>query len=479
MLQALIINKLCNMRPLEILTPFILAVYILWPITGKKRSSSVALLPAFALVLIATHARVEGMRWQMIPIYAFAAATMLTSIPAFFQTQTGMAPTTRPLRVFLSLGLLAVSTALPILLPVPQIPAPSGPYEIGTRIYELTDESREELYSGKDEPRRFQIQVWYPADVAPTDERAPSIEHVDIYAPAISEFFELPSFFLDHLSLVKIPVYKDSTVTTADEGFPIIIFSHGWDGYAAQNSSQVLELVSHGYVVVGMQHTYGAVVTVFDDGTVAKNNPSALPSGAPDDEYETAAKLLGNQWAGDISYALDFLSTINTSVRSPFGGKLDLTRIGVYGHSTGGGAAIQFCGTDTRCKALLGMDPFMRPVSNEIQKSGITQPTFFMFSQKWRDDLSSKNNQIFTPFYAKLSDTYGAVYIEGTAHYDFSDTPLMSPVAAQIGLKGPIKAERVISILNDYLLSFFDATLNGKPTTLFDNPGPYNEVKSK
>jgi len=467
------------MRPLEILTPIILAIYIIWPLTGKKRPTAVGILPAFSLIVIGTHANVEGMRWQMIPLYVFSVVALLMSIPAFLRTNARTASTIRPLHIFLALGLLTVSTALPILLPVPKIPAPSGPYQIGTYIYELTDQSRKELYSGKNEPRRFQIQVWYPADVAPTDKRAPWMEHADIFAPAISEFFELPSFFLNHLSLVKIPVYKNPKAAATDEGFPIIIFSHGWDGYAAENTSQALELVSHGYVVVGIQHTYGATVTVFDDGTIAKNNPSALPSGGPDDEYGAAANLLGDQWAGDMSYALGFLTKQDSDSNSPFYKTLDSSRVGVYGHSTGGGAAIQFCGTDTRCKALLGMDPFMRPVSNEIQESGVTQPSYFMFSQKWRDELNSKNNQIFAPFYKKSTDTYGAVYIEGTTHYDFSDTPLMSPVAAQIGLKGPIKAKRVMAILNDYLLSFFDMTLNGKSTTLFDKPSPYSEVRPK
>ena len=42
-------------------------------------------------------------------------------------------------------------------------------------------------------------------------------------------------------------------------------FSHGWNGFAAQNSAQMVELASHGYVVAALQHTYGAMVTVFPD----------------------------------------------------------------------------------------------------------------------------------------------------------------------------------------------------------------------
>jgi predicted dienelactone hydrolase len=468
------------MRPLEILTPLVLAIYLLHPLTGKKRPPAVGILPAFALVIIATHARVEGMRWQMIPLYAFTVATLLLSIPAFFRTAQNETPTRQPLRVILNLSLLAISTALPILLPVPAIPVPDGPYyAVGTTIYELTDTSRRELYSGRDEARRFQIQIWYPAEAETSAERAPWMANADIFAPAISSYLELPDFFLDHLALVKVPAYEDAPVAPTDEGFPVILFSHGWNGFNAQNTGQALQLASHGYVVVGIQHTYGAVVTVFEDGTVARNNPSALPSGAPDDEYEAAAQKLADQWAGDMAQALDSLTLRNSDTRSPFYEKLDLDRIGVYGHSTGGGAAIQFCGTDARCKALLGQDPFMRPVSTEVLKNGVTQPSFFIFSQEWADLVDSRNNKLFDPFYARCARTYGALFIEGTAHYDFSDLPLLSPLAPQLGLKGPINGKRVTGIVNDYLLSFFDMTLKGIPTNLFDPPSPYPEVKPK
>jgi dienelactone hydrolase len=401
------------------------------------------------------------------------------SIPAFFRTAQNETPPRQPLRVILNLCLLALSTALPILLPVPNIPVPSGPYQVGTTIYELTDISRKELYSGKDQARRFQIHIWYPAKADSSSIRAPWMENADVYATAISEYLELPSFFLDHLALVKIPAYKNAPVAPTNGGYPIILFSHGWNGFDAQNTGQALQLASHGYIVVGMQHTYGAVVTIFEDGTVAKNNPNALPDGLPDDEYDIAANKLADQWAGDMGYALDFLKGQNGDSASPFYSSLDLSRVGVYGHSTGGGAAIQFCGTDARCKALLGMDPYVVPVWKEVLDNGATQPSFFMFSQVWTDRSTSRNNKLFAPFYADSKDTYGAVYIEGTDHYDFTDLPLLSPLAPQLGLKGPINGKRVTVIVDDYLLSFFDMTLKNVPTDLFKNQSPYPEVKPK
>lgn len=467
------------MRPLEILAPVLLAVYLAYPLLGKSRPLLVRILPAVTLAVLAAHTVFEGMRWQMIPLYAFGILTFLASLPALTRKTSGDTAEKRPLRVLLNLSLLALSTALPALLPVPAIPAPSGPYPIGTRIYELTDPSRREIYSGVDEARRFQIQVWYPSEAGSSSERSPWMENAEVFAPTIASYLDLPSFFLDHLALVKVPAYKDAQVAATEAGFPVILFSHGWNGFNAQNTGQALQLASHGFVVVGVQHPYGAVVTVFADGRVAKNNPSALPSGVSDDEYEIAARKLVDQWAGDLGFALDFLAEQNSDAGSPFHASLDLSRVGVYGHSTGGGAAIQFCGTDPRCQAVLGQDPFMRPVSQSVLDNGLSQPSFFMFSQSWADLTDSRNNQLFNPFFSKLTATYGVVYIEGTDHYDFSDLPLLSPLAPQLGLKGPINGKRVTLIINDYLVSFFEATLNGGSRSLFENPSPYEEVKPK
>jgi pimeloyl-ACP methyl ester carboxylesterase len=454
------------MRPFEIIIPILLALYLVW---RRPRPFWVRMLPAFTFIALVLHLIIEGYRWQMIPLYALTLMQMLLS---FF----GVEP--KRLGSFLTFILLVVSTTLPVLLPVPSIPAASGPYQVGTRIYELTDPAREEIYSGKNEPRRFQIQVWYPSEPGPSDVRAPWMANAEIFAPAIAKYIRMPSFFLDHLKLVRMPAYQESKVAHMEEGYPVILFSHGWNGFSAQNRGQAIQLASHGYVVVGVQHTYGAVITVFDDGTIARNNPAALPSGAPDDEYEVAARKLVHQWAGDLGYAIDFLGEQDDTAGSPFYESLDLSNVGVYGHSTGGGAAIQFCGTDPRCKALLGMDAFMRPVSLDVLENGVTQPAFFMFSQRWADDVDSRNNQLFHRFILKVPQTFGVISIEGTAHYDFSDLPLLSPLAPRLGLKGPINGKRVTGIINDYLLSFFDGTLKSLPMDLFEQQNEkYNEVR--
>lgn len=454
------------MRPLEIIIPLLLLIYLLWQ---APRPQIIRLIPATALALTLLHFTLEGYRWQMIPLYVLTL--ILTFLPVFkFDI--------KPAASFLTLGLLAVSTALPMLLPVPKVATPSGPFPVGTTTYEFTDSSRKELYSGKDEVRRFMVQVWYPAEVTSAAKHAKWMSEPEIYAPAIAGFLDLPSFFLDHLALSISPAYLDVPLAETSEAFPVILFSHGWNGFNAQNTGQAVELASRGFVVISTQHTYGAVTTVFPDGTIAMNNPKALPEDAEDPNYEIVARKLVDQWAGDMSFVLDQFQDFDQEAGNLFFQKLDMNRIGVYGHSTGGGAAIQFCGTDPRCKAVLGMDPFMRPVSAEVIDSGLSQPSFFMFSQGWADLTDSKNNKLFNQFYPNITNNSGVIVIEGTKHFDFSDLPLLSPIAPQLGLKGPLNGKRVTVIVDSYLLDFFEMTLYDKPSALFDGVfKTYKEVR--
>lgn len=458
------------MRTLEILIPILLALYLLWP---HPRPRIIRLAPTLTFIFTLIHIYIEGYRWQMLPLYALTLLLVLSSLIKITNTADW---TTRASS--LTVILLAISTALPALLPVPKIASPSGPFEVGTKNFEFTDTSRKELYSGKDESRRFMIQVWYPAEVTPNAQHAKWMSEPQIYTPAIATFLDLPSFFLDHLALSISPAYLDVPLAETNKPYPVILFSHGWNGFNAQNTGQAVELASHGFVVIATQHTYGAVITAFPDGTVAPNNPKALPEDAEDPNYEVVARNLVNQWAGDLAYVLDQFQGFENDTASIFHQKLDMERIGVYGHSTGGGAAIQFCGSDPRCKAVLGMDPFMRPVSAEVIANGVSQPSFFMFSQGWADLTDSKNNKLFNQFYPNVTNSKGAVSINGTKHFDFSDLPLLSPIAPQLGLKGPLKGTRVVEIVNSYLIDFFEMTLKDKPSPLFDGSfTDYSEVK--
>jgi predicted dienelactone hydrolase len=459
------------MRPLEIAIPLLLGVSLLWPLHAPW-------IVALAVLVVLVHLVVEKYRWQMVPLYVLSGLLLLINlgnpIPALSDRASAFAVGD----TLLSMVLLGAATALPWLMPVPRSPAPTGRYSVGTVTRFLVDDSRRELYSGIDEPRQFVIQVWYPAKPGRGAKPALWMPDARQLGRLISAWIKMPRFFLDHASLVRSHSYQDAPLDASGGAYPVLLFSHGWGGFRAQNTYQTQELASHGYVVVGIEHPYGSMVTVFPDGRVVRNNPSALPYRDPEPQYLPAARKLASQWAGDIGFALDYLAAVNRS--DPGGrltGALDMDRIGLFGHSTGAGAVLEFIGTDHRPRACLAEDIYFAPVSERVLGTPLTQPLVFMFSQAWADDRESDNNRTLRKLERSLRGPYYVMSVRGTTHYDFTDLPSLSPLAHMLGLKGPIHGKRVHQIVNAYSLAFFDTFLRGSPSLLLTGPqAEYPEV---
>lgn len=467
------------MRLFEIIIPIMLVVWLLWPfVSGRQRPVYINLLPSGALLLTVAHLVIEKYRWQMLPIYFFVLLFFVLSIIDLLRGKPGKYNRRSWGSVFSIIGLLLlmIAVALPVLLPVPRVPAPTGEYPVGTMTDVLVDASRKELYS--DDPsddRKFMIQTWYPAGSIQGLRQAPWMENAALIAPEIANWLGLPGFFLDHLVLARTNSYQDAPLNPDGGPYPVLLFSHGWGGFRAQNTYQMQELASHGYIVVGLEHPFGAVATVFPDGEIIRNNPRALAGNGGDEEFTQNAQRLVDQWAGDMSFTLDILEKRNATPGDPLHGMVDLERVGVLGHSTGGGATIQFCGTDVRCDAGLPMDAFMAPVSNQVLEVGLSQPFLFLFSEDWS---SADNDALFDQFYRNVDQSIGILTILGTSHYDFSDLPALSPLSPYLGLKGPLTGSRVLEIINEYSLAFFNQTLKDIPSTLLDSPNPdYPEVR--
>ncbi len=60
----------------------------------------------------------------------------------------------------------------------------------------------------------------------------------------------------------------------------------------------------------------------------------------------------------------------------------------------------------------------------------------------------------------------------GSGHFDFVLTPAFSPYADRFGLKGPIPGARVVTILDDYLVGFFDWSLLDVGGAVLTDPPP-------
>ncbi|MCP4165207.1 MAG: hypothetical protein GY759_04845 [Chloroflexi bacterium] len=417
---------------------------------------------------------IEGYRWQMAPLYLFTGFAVVLSLRELrHPLQRQRSSRRRILGSTIYAFILILCMLLPELMPAPRLPLPTGPYSVGTTSFELIDSTRNEIYSDDpNEPRALLVQLWYPATPAAAADTVPWLEYTDRQIPIIAESAGLPAFMFSHMRQFFTHAYLDAPLVDAFPTYPILHFSHGYGGFRAQNTFLAEDLASHGYVVVSAEHPYAALNTLFPDGRVAKFNQDTLPEGVPDDIYAEAAQRLLRQWVEDTGFVQDTLeiSPLPGPI-SQLEGRLDFGRMGTFGHSTGGGAALQFCAEDKRCKATVGLDAWLIPLSDTLLAEGLSKPTLFLFSDPDMAYFEPDNRQLLDLLVQHSSSTPLDYQIAGTGHHDFDDTATFSPIARYFGYnKGPIPAARAFEIIRVYTLAFFKQTLDQQPTALFDEP---------
>lgn len=458
------------MRFFEILILITLAINLINTLFIHRRGTGSALLVWLGPLLVAIHILIESTRWQMYPAYLLTVIFVILyySLDESSRQSQKLFRLRWPGALLLAASLL-LSICLPFLLPVPRLQKPGGAYKVGTMTLHVTDPNRYDPYAPAPSTRReLMVQFWYPAMPDPNASEAPWMDSAEIIAPKIADWLGLPGFFLDHLRLAQSGALINAEPLYADAPYPVLLFSHGYGGFRAQNTNQALELASRGFIVVGVEHTYAAVVTVFPEGRVADHNPETLPEGDSEQESIRAARDLGMQWAQDLNFVLGFLLDPTQPDNGEFPNEvIDANRVGAFGHSTGGGAVIEYCAGDPRCDAVLTMDPYMEPVSSEILETGLSKPALHMFSEQWSD---ADNTALFDHFFTASTGPKTSVRIEGTAHYDFSDLPLLTPLAHSIGLKGPLNGKRVTEIVNTLSVSFFEHAIKGESGSFYSPP---------
>jgi predicted dienelactone hydrolase len=476
------------MRPFEILMlaatiPLLLRPFL--PIRIRDRPDWIGLMLALSALLTAAHLVFEGYRWQMLPAYILTGLLLVLTAPRVFRP--AKQPTNRRLASIIATGLglpfLTVAVVLPLLFPIFRFPRPSGPYRIGTVTYHWIDTARAETFTDdQTDHRELMVQIWYPAEPVSGARRGLYLSHPREVGTALAEvLLGLPPFVFGHLKYIRTNAVPDAPVSTAQSRYPVILFSHGRGGVRVQNTFQVEELVSHGYVVVGIDHTYATVATVFPDGRVVSIDPRMR-----DAEFlKTKLEVLAN----DARFVLDQLEMLNADdPGGMFRERLDLNHVGIFGHSLGGFVAAEACRLDARFKAGIALDV---GAPQEAVENGLSQPFMFITrdTATMEQELASLDPEERQALVDEQMDSIQAVFdepgkerylvkIHGLFHYNATDLPLWSPLTPVIGMAGPIDISRAHRIINAYTLAFFDRHLGGQPAPLLDSPSPdYPEVE--
>ncbi|MGA6207230.1 alpha/beta hydrolase family protein [Nocardia testacea] len=450
-------------------------------------------LAAFAQVVV------DGYRWPMVPAYALSVALAVV-------WALGIAPAGVPSRWLRVAGtcagvaLFAVSVATPVAVPVFELPEPGGPYAIGTVTYHWRDDARREIFDPDPAARReLMAQVWYPAEAGTAAPTAPYVADSRELSAAAGPLLGAPGFVFDFWDEVPTHATRRPPVAAARPAYPVLVFASGLNAFRQSNMFQVERLVSHGFVVVGLDQPYTSAATVFPDGRtvagLAKDRvypavqQSLTPAApAPALGYAELPGGLIPYLAQDIGFALDRLTRLNAA--DPEGvltGRLDLDRAGAFGVSLGAMTVGQACHADRRLRACSMMDAAM---TADVVRDGLRQPSMWLTrdaesillerdrSGGWPDREITETITTQRAVFAASPPGHGYhVEIPGMFHMNFTDAPAWTPLAERLGLSGPIGGARGHEIVAAYTLAFFDRFLSGERPELLDSAPPWREVR--
>jgi predicted dienelactone hydrolase len=459
------------MRFLEVVVVGLMSAGAVWSLVyGNRGRGVLSIFWVLDLVALSFHLVLEGAHWQMAPAYL---GVIVFAGLFFLRKPTG---SMRTVGACIIIFLVLLTSSLSAIIPMFRLPRPTGSYAIGTQVMYMVDQNRnEDAAPGLGRKRELMVQIWYPAGAS----RNP-------YAPyRRRQETDLRS---SYQSVLPTHSRWNAPISPGGGAFPVLLYNPTWNGRRTMNTYLVEDLVSHGFVVVGIDHTYNSDPVVFPDGrvvhaTVVKemdftnNSPQTVEAAAQKEQIKETA---------DDIFVLDRLEAMNDDPKSGFHGRLDTDNSGAFGHSFGGSVSAQAAYRDPRIHAALDLDGSL---FGQVQRQGLQKPFMFIEEDTYGPpppslDLSRLDNAARVDIVLDQNDESMfeksdgiRIHLHGSTHFSYTDRALFSPIQSLSNAGGKIAPRREFFIIRSYALAFFEETLEGKTSPLLDSgTSPFPEA---
>jgi len=466
------------MRFLEIIL-LLLGSLLPFIIPFKKSNLSNRFLLVGMVGILVAHILLEGPRWQMNPIYLINIVVIACLLKEWrYFKGNSLRSITSGVFLFLMIGM---GCLLSNILPIFDFPVPTGSHHVGSQYLHLTSNEEEYITNELGDKRELIVKVWYPAEV--TDEnREPYLN--DGERIGLATKYGLPPNTFNYLDKVKTNTFISPAFSIGK--FPILIFSHGYYSNATGYFALIEEIVSHGYIVLNLNHTYESVGSLFPSGqiklydveydrkhnneemgkmiweamegfkkeTTKEGKKQAIKSTV---ENYFAAEIT-HRWAKDIKLILKQIPKWETSTF--FSNHIDIAKIGIFGHSQGGAAAGQ---------ALLDQKEISAGVNIDGTQWGNMIDTFYSkpflwLSSDWPEEHPNFNELIYQN--RGTSDFFTAK-IKKSGHSNFMDIPFVINLP-MINEAGDIQPKKAIHITSKLVIEFFNKYLKNEEVDLIE-----------
>ncbi len=411
-------------------TVLLLALFIIeiifmgWELITKKNhsieKSVVRLAETSIFAILCVCGVLEwGFRYTLIAVI-LAIQSIISIVTLIKKKQKDYKLSSSILRVIRNAFIYTSALFIAILCPQNKMPAVAGEYDFSVAKYTWTDTSRIETFTDTGENRSITIDFYYPDDMA--------------------------------------------------QKYPLAVFSHGAFGISMSNYSTYADLASHGYVVAVITHPYHALynvdvnnkITIGDSYTL--NEFMYIQNHDDNNEFEFTHNALKLR-VEDENFVLD---TILEKAANPYEDKLfsiiDTDKIGVFGHSLGGGSSACLGRERNDIDAVIVLDGTMigdvlyeSNGEQELNSNPYPVPVLFIYAEDHYNNAIKYAGDDYVNFYeCKNAVDAQEIVIKNSGHMNFTDLPLFCPyLAKQLGT-GTVDSRECIEKINDIIVDYFD-----------------------
>jgi predicted dienelactone hydrolase len=302
------------------------------------------------------------------------------------------------------------------------LPAPRGPHPVGRVLMDWKDTAR---------GREVMVFIWYPAQAGAAGKR---VEYIpgkwgDLEA---RNMIPIPE---KHLRDMRGNAIESAPV--AEGARPLLVLLPGMGRIPAHHTTIAEDLASYGYVIAGVTPTGSSRPVVFADGRVVEGKEDWNL-----DDKAVAEELI-KTWVGDASFAIDQLAR-----DTRFADRIQLAKLGIFGHSFGGNAAVHALHLDPRFLRAANLDggyfgdPDGRPDKPLLILEGAAE-----IDPEWKKACSSATAQCTTGAFPEAR------------HMNFSDAAILPsrfPFPKSLMMLGDVDGRQFLFEISDRVRAFFD-----------------------
>lgn len=404
--------------------------FLLFKPSSKKKQRIELLVRVLILAVIVVSFTV-GILDLTVKYYLFILVTYLYYLYRIYvltKTHNTQINTLHPSKrsLFLWMITLMVISAVPLVLfPESNPISPSGEYDVLEMDFHIVDSSRTDGFQSEVLYRQISIHAWYPAHV--------------------------------------------------QASYPLIVYSHGGISLNTSNESLFLELASHGYVVFSINHLSHSIISKNLDGKNVWIDADYLNELNAENAKETPENslVLYQKWMDvrtkDMNFVLDSVIHQYEGIPSSLFDIIDVSNIGLIGHSLGGSAALCMGRMRSDIDAIIALEsPYM------CDLVGIEDHQFVLDETPYPTNVmnlytdSTWNQLENLPQYAQnvrllsmVSDQITNQYLPGTGHFSITDLAISSPILTRFfnGFKTEMTAEETLIQINHICLNYLDSKL--------------------